>query len=120
MLILVIVVEFSHSNLVACQQIPQISVEIGLCHQIGAVRGSNTTRDADMFAHYLSISTLSMLFCQVVSNEDQSLTLTSEKSISVEGHEGLVLDGKMTNFNADEDIEISSVLVIILFSPEGR
>lgn len=61
-----------------------------------------------------------MLFCQVVSNEDQSLTLTSEQSISVEGHEGLVLDGKMTNFNADEDIEISSVLVIILFSPEGR
>ena len=61
-----------------------------------------------------------MLFCQVVSNEDQSLTLTSEQSISVEGHEGLVLDGKMTNFNADEDIEISSVLVIILFPPEGR
>lgn len=47
---------------------------------------------------------------RVVSNEDQNLTLTSEKSISVEGHEGLVLDGKMTNFNADEDIEISSVL----------
>ena len=61
-----------------------------------------------------------MLFCQVISNEDQSLTLTSEQSISVEGHEGLVLDGKMTNFNADEDIEISSVLVIILFSPKGR
>lgn len=111
---------FSHSNLVACQQVPQISVEIGLCHQTGAVRGSNTTRDADIFAHYLFISTLSMLFCQVVSNEDQSLTLTSEQSISVEGHEGLVLDGKMTNFNADQDIEISSVLVIILFSPEGR
>lgn len=73
-----------------------------------------------MFAHYLFISTISMLFCQVVSNEDQSLTLTSEQSISVEGHEGLVLDGKMTNFNADGDIEISSVLVIILFSPEGR
>ena len=91
-----------------------------MCNQIGAVGGSNTTRDADLFAHYLFISTLSMLFCQVVSNEDQDLTLTSEQSISVEGHEGLVLDGKMTNFNADEDIEISSVLVIILFSPEGR
>lgn len=48
---------------------------------------------------------------QVVSNEDQNLTVTSEKTISVEGHEGLHFDGKMFHFDADEDVDISSSLV---------
>ena len=48
---------------------------------------------------------------QVVSNEDQNLTVTSEKNISVDGHEGLHFDGKMFHFDADEDVVISSILV---------
>ena len=48
---------------------------------------------------------------QVISNEDQNLTVTSEKTISVEGHEGMLLDGKMFHFNAEEDIDISSTVV---------
>ena len=52
-----------------------------------------------------------MLPWQVVSNEDQNLTVTSEQSISVEGHEGLMFDGKMFQFNVEKDVEISSTLV---------
>lgn len=47
---------------------------------------------------------------RVVSNENKNLTLTSKQIISVEGHEGLVLDGKTVHINADEDVEISSIL----------
>ena len=48
---------------------------------------------------------------QVVSNEEQNLTVTSEKTISVEGHEGMLFDGKMFHFEAEEDVDISSTLV---------
>lgn len=51
---------------------------------------------------------------QVVSNEDQNLTVTSEKTISVEGHEGLFFDGKMFHFDAEKDVDISSTLVYVL------
>ena len=37
--------------------------------------------------------------------------MTSEKTISVEGHEGLQFDGKMFHFDADEDVNILSNLV---------
>lgn len=43
-----------------------------------------------------------------MSNEDQNLTVESDKTISVEGHEGLHFDGKMFHFDADEDVVISS------------
>lgn len=52
----------------------------------------------------------SLVTHRVVSNEDQNLTVSSDKTISVEGHEGLHFDGKMFNFDADEDVVISSSL----------
>ena len=51
------------------------------------------------------------LSLQVVSNEDQNLTVSSEGKISVEGHEGMLFDGKMVQFDAEKDVDISSTLV---------
>ena len=52
------------------------------------------------------------MFLQVVSNENQNLTISSEKTVSVEGHEGVYFDGKMLQFEAQQDVDISSSLVI--------
>jgi len=38
--------------------------------------------------------------------------VSSEKSIAVEGHEGVFFDGKMLQFNAEQDVNIASSLVI--------
>ena len=50
---------------------------------------------------------------QVVSNENQDLTVSSKKGISVEGHEGVFFDGKMLQFDAEQNVDISSSSVII-------
>ena len=50
-----------------------------------------------------------------MSNENENLTVSSEKTISVEGHEGVLFDGKMVQFDAGQDVEISSILVMQLY-----
>ena len=52
-----------------------------------------------------------MFSAQVVSNENENLTITSEKKISVEGHEGVFFDGKMLMFDVERDVSLSSSLV---------
>lgn len=59
----------------------------------------------------LFIYMIARFLSQVISNEEQNLTVTSEKTISVEGHEGMLFDGKMFQFDAEKDIDISSTLV---------
>ena len=55
---------------------------------------------------------LSNIFsAQVVSNENENLTITAEKKISVEGHEGVFFDGKMLRFDVQQDVNLSSTLV---------
>ena len=52
-----------------------------------------------------------MFSAQVVSNENENLTITAEKKISVEGHEGVFFDGKMLMFDVERDVKLSSSLV---------
>ena len=48
---------------------------------------------------------------QVVSNENQNLTLTSENMAEVLGNEGIYLDGKMLTFSSRNDVTIASTNV---------
>lgn len=52
----------------------------------------------------------SLVSHRVVSNENENLTITSEKKISVEGHEGVFFDGKMLMFDVERDVNLSSSL----------
>ena len=52
-----------------------------------------------------------MFSAQVVSDENENLTIISEKKISVEGHEGVFFDGKMLMFDVERDVNLSSSLV---------
>ena len=52
---------------------------------------------------------------QVVSDENQNLTVTSEKAISVQGHEGVFFDGKMLQFIAKKNVDISSSQAVTNF-----
>ena len=51
-----------------------------------------------------------MFSVQVVSNENENLTITAKK-ISVDGHEGVFFDGKMLMFDVERDVSLSSNLV---------
>ena len=56
-----------------------------------------------------------ILLLQVVSDENQNLSVSSEKRILIDGHEGVFFDGKMLQFEAEQDVAISSRLVIYKF-----
>lgn len=66
-----------------------------------------------------TVSGESLVTHRVVSNENENLTVLSEKTISVEGHEGVLFDGKMLQFDAGRDVEISSSSKKIVFDAFG-
>lgn len=66
-----------------------------------------------------TVSGDSMVTHRVVSDENQDLTVSSKKGISVEGHEGVFFDGKMLQFDAKQNVNISSSSEIVFDGKDG-